>query len=195
MTETYPVSLQKDEEVIAILHRHPATIIMTVAGTIIIAFVILVVLILLSTSNILDFLDWLWNLLIGVVVIGALISVGLDYFRYHNDIWMITNQRIIDAVRRNPFRQEVSTASLANIQDMSISRRGLLATIFKFGDVTCQTASQSHQFIFKGVAEPDKVLDMVDKQHALIRQRESQPTTAQVATAEIVEQEDEQSSE
>lgn len=168
MAEKYPVNLQAEEEVIAVLHRHPASLVVSMAGTIIVSIIILVILIMLSTSDILNFLDPLWNLLIAVVIIGALLSLGLDFFRYRNDVWMITNQRIVDAARNNPFRQDVSTASLANIQDMNISRRGVLATIFKFGDVTCQTASQSSQLTFKGVAEPDKVLEMIDRQRAQI---------------------------
>lgn len=181
MTETYPVNLQRDEQVVAVFRPHPATVIVAMAGTAIVAIVILIILILLSTSNILDFLDWLWNLLIAVVVIGALISLGLDYFRYRNDIWMITNQRIIDAARRNPFRQDVSTTALGNIQDMNVSRRGFLATIFKFGDVACQTAGQGSQFVFKGVADPEQVLDTVDEQRALVRKQESHSATAQTA--------------
>ncbi|HLF77698.1 MAG TPA: hypothetical protein VJB57_09440, partial [Dehalococcoidia bacterium] len=53
----------------------------------------------------------------------------LTWYRYRHDIWVITNQRLIDSFKRHPFSLRIATADLINIQDMSVVRNGLLATM------------------------------------------------------------------
>ncbi len=169
MSKNYPVNLQKDEQVIKLLRRHPIRIILDTTVSILAALLLLALIGWLA-SNI-SFLSWLWTILIVLVVLGAVASVFLDFYRYRNDVWLITNQRIVDSARRSPFHHTLSTADLVNVQDININRQGVLATLFKFGDVSCQTASQSHLFIFRGVANPERVLELVDAQRDQARQR------------------------
>ena len=162
MAQQYPVNLQKDEVVIKLLRRHPVRVILEILVTAIIALILLAVLGWLYST--VSFFSTLWIILIALVILGAVITVFMDFYRYRHDLWMITNQRIVDSTRRSPFHHTLSTADLINVQDININRRGVLATLFKFGDVSCQTASQSKLFVFRGVASPEKVLELVDAQ-------------------------------
>jgi len=169
MAEKYPINLQKDEEVIALIRRHPIRVILDIVVAVIVALLLLA-LFGWAASRV-PFLSWLWTGLIIIVVLGVVTAVVLDLYRYRNDLWMITNQRIVDSTRHSPFHHTLSTADLVNVQDINIHRQGLLPTLFKFGDVSCQTASQSNLFIFMGVGNPEQVLGLVDAQRDLARQR------------------------
>src|SRR5689334_16536886 len=48
------------------------------------------------------------------------VRMFLNWYRYNNDIWVITNQRIIDSYKASPFSLKTSTADLVNIQDMTV---------------------------------------------------------------------------
>src|SRR5262245_62013266 len=40
------------------------------------------------------------------------VRIFLAWYRYHHDIWVITNQRLIDSYKSNPFSLRVATADL-----------------------------------------------------------------------------------
>jgi hypothetical protein len=82
----------------------------------------------------------LWLLYWGVRML-------LNWYRYHHDIWVITNQRIVDSLKTNPFSQRLATADLVNVQDMTVQRHGLLQTMLNYGNIVCETAAEGGQFI------------------------------------------------
>ncbi len=184
MAEKYPVSLQKDEKVIKLLRRHPARLILDIVLTVIIEIIVLVALFWLQglTAS-WGWLGWLWNILIIITVAGGLIFIGVEFYRYRNDVWLLTNQRIIDSTRNSPFNQTVSSADLVNVQDMNFHKRGVLATMFNFGDVTCQTASHTQHFTFRGVPRPEDVLHLVDTHRDQARHRMYNPDGGQTPTS------------
>jgi hypothetical protein len=84
-------------------------------------------------------------------------------YRYDNDIWLVTNQRIIDSTKKHWFHLQMSTADLVDIEDMSVLRSGLLNTVFDFGDIECQTAGAVRKFALRGIPRPREVQAMVDR--------------------------------
>jgi hypothetical protein len=95
----------------------------------------------------------------------------LAWYRYHNDIWVITNQRIIDSTKTNPFSLKMSTADLVNVQDMTVERDGVFRTMFNFGDIVCQTAAELQEFRMAGIPRPQEIQLLVDKERDRERQR------------------------
>lgn len=161
-----PVQLQENETVVRVIKRHPLSLIGRIVG---VALLLIVGIAL-----------WLWlrglggglevvlDILIAVGALAAIVYAGIYWYRYENDLWIITNERLIDSTKTTPFNQDIKTATLTNIQDINIRKRGIFQTIFEYGDVICQTASASgHTFEFLGVAKPAEVLDLIDDQRAL----------------------------
>ena len=161
-----PVQLQDDEKVVRIIKRHP----LALFGRIVVFVVLLIV------------AAWLWwwlrslaggmqvmaDILMAIFVLAGVGYVGVYWYRYENDLWIVTSQRLIDSTKTTPFDQDIKTATLTNIQDINIRKRGIFQTIFEYGAVICQTASASgHTFEFLGVAKPAEVLDLIDDQRAL----------------------------
>lgn len=84
------------------------------------------------------------------------------WYRYQNDIWAVTNQRLIDSIRRHWFHHQMASADLVDVEDIRVVREGLLQTVFDFGDVRCQTAGEVPNFILDGIPDPKRVLAIVD---------------------------------
>lgn len=93
-----------------------------------------------------------------------LVRIALTWYAYHNDLWVITNQRIVDSFRPNPFNIRLSTADLVNVQDMTVHRSGIMRTIFDYGDIVCQTAASNQDFRLVGIPEPREVQVIVDRE-------------------------------
>jgi len=166
---TLPVQIQSDEQVIAVLRRHPVYITLQTIGIIVLAMLFISAFIWMQSlvdalRSIIDIL----NILIAVVTLGA---VGLIYYQYRNDLWLVTNQRLVDSKKTSPFSHEVASADLLNVQDISVSKRGVFPTIFNFGDVSCQTAGVAYVFMLRGVPNPSGVLELIDETRDRARER------------------------
>lgn len=97
-----------------------------------------------------------WALALGV-------RAYFHWYRYHNDVWLVTDQRLIDSVRRHWFHRQISSADLVDIEDVSMVRSGLLQTALDFGDLSVQTASEQQRFVLAKIPDPANVLTILDK--------------------------------
>lgn len=88
----------------------------------------------------------------------------LVWYRYKNDVWVVTNQRIVDAYKSTPFSLRVSSADLVNVQDISVQRLGILQTTLDFGDIVCQTSGAREVFRLHGVPDPRTTQALIDRE-------------------------------
>ncbi|HEY8172078.1 MAG TPA: PH domain-containing protein, partial [Dehalococcoidia bacterium] len=175
VTEKFPFPLQSNEVATMVCRRHwmylwPRTIFWALLALIPAG----VVFWLISSVDAFDSGPVRTVLLIAALLWLAFWAVRmvLNWYVYHNDIWVITNQRLIDSYKRTPFNHMLSTADLVNLQDMTVHRRGILQTTLDYGDVVCQTAgSRSRDFVLTGVPHPQEVQLFVDKERDRERMR------------------------
>lgn len=101
------------------------------------------------------YFGWLLALWVG----GYL--VWLDH---HLDIWIVTNERLIDVEQKGVFSREVSSLRFDRIQDITAEVDGVLATMLKFGDIKVQTAGDTNEFTITNIATPQHVVDTINDQ-------------------------------
>lgn len=89
--------------------------------------------------------------------------LGYSLTMYVMDIWIVTNQRIIDSTQQGFFNRTISEINLGNIQDTSIVVSGLIPTTMNFGDVEVQSAGEVVHFRFRQVPNPLHVKDVISK--------------------------------
>lgn len=150
-----PFELQREESVLVDIRRHWAFFLPKLAGYVLLAIIPAAVL-LFFTQHLFAWLGAAaWILVVAV-------RAYFLWYRYQNDRWIITNQRVVDSIRRHWFHHSMSSADLIDVEDMSIRREGVLATTMNFGDVHLQTAGAQSKFVLSGVPDPAKVLATVD---------------------------------
>jgi len=168
-----PFPLQQGEQVLRVVRRHwwflwPYTlwlVIVAVAPVVVIAL-------LFDAIGILGDLGWffwvpalLWILYWGFRAL-------FNWYRYQNDLWVVTNQRLIDVFRSNPLNKRVSTADLVNVQDMRVERRGITATILGYSDLLCSTAgTEGGSFTINGVPQAEELQLLIDRERDRERMR------------------------
>jgi hypothetical protein len=160
-----PFPLQEGESILQICRRHWLFLWPSVLLQAVIAIVPLIM-----AAVILDQLgidgtpaQVIWGLL-AIHVVYRVLKAFLTWYRYHHDLWVITNQRLIDSYKRHPFSLQIATADLVNVQDMSVERDGILRTMLDYGDIVCQTAGQVQGFRLAGIPHPRTVQALVDKE-------------------------------
>lgn len=157
-----PVELQGGENVAHIAHRHIVYLILHMFWAIV-GGVVPVILLLIATSSASGLLGTILLITTIVWALGGLVVIYFTWYRYQNDIWIITNQRLIDSTKFNWFNHRLASTDLVNVEDMTVERKGIIPTMFNFGDLRCQTAGAQGTFTLKGIPAPQKVLDIVDQ--------------------------------
>ncbi len=73
------------------------------------------------------------------------------------NIYIVTDERIVDVDFLNIFFRRISTAKIEEIQDVNVTSSGAMETFFGYGNVFIQTAAEVSQFEFLSVPKPDLV--------------------------------------
>lgn len=124
------IDLRTDEEIVMVLHHHPIGFAKQIIIT---AFIVLLSFFLMyPLFNNLDQL--------GVAIFVALVATGIiygsrEFFIWYYNVFIITNQRIIDIDQRGFFEKIVSEVPYENIIDISYYVKGIWQTILKLGTV------------------------------------------------------------
>lgn len=168
-----PFPLQDGERILSLQRRHwwflwPMTLLLSVLAVV----PLVVVWVVLDAIGIRDDLGILWWILVVLWLLYWGFRLLLNWYQYHHDIWVITNQRLIDSLKRHPFSLRVSTADLVNVQDISVVKSGITPTILNYGSVVCETAgSGDSDFIIAGIPHPEAVQLLIDNERDRERAR------------------------
>jgi len=116
----------------------------------------------------------------AVVFIGFCLLLGFfawlwwiyQYVDWHNDVYIITNDQIVDVYRKPLAEEDRRAAPLKNIQSIEYKRKNIFGIIFNFGTVFIRVGDQD--FTFDNVSNPSEVQRELFQRFMLYNQREKQ---------------------
>lgn len=96
------------------------------------------------------------------------ITIGYSFYvRYHLDVLILTNDRLIKLEQKNIFSQTIAEVDLYQLLDATSEIKGFFSTLFGFGDIEIETAGPQFKFIAKSVSDPHHlrrlILDLAAK--------------------------------
>lgn len=160
------LNIPENEKIIMVVHRHW----FVMAGTVILLIILLMVPTLVLTA--LPFLtanlnpatvEPITNLALALYGMVLLLFLFLTWMDFYLDMWIITNERIIDVQQNGLFDRETSEIPMAHIQDVTIDVNGIVETMLKFGTIRIQTAGE-REFTLEQVPNIYAVKDAIVKQ-------------------------------
>ena len=77
------------------------------------------------------------------------------------NIYIVTNERVVDIDFYYLLYKKFSEAELAKIQDIRYTSGGVLAAIFNYGNVTIETAGEAPNLVFELIPFPEKVVETI----------------------------------
>lgn len=101
-----------------------------------------------------------------VLNLFVLYSVGLAFLTWMDwylDVWILTEERIVDIKQAGLFARDVSELELNRVQDVTVQARGVFSTVFNYGNVQIQTAGEKLEFLFEQVPNPYATKDAIIK--------------------------------
>jgi uncharacterized membrane protein YdbT with pleckstrin-like domain len=145
--------LRQTEYVVMVSKKHPLNIILVV--TLDIIFLVLLIIFLGSRGA-------MWTFLIGFLGLSCAVAVML--WVRQRDIWIVTNQRVID--ERGIFSLYSMESPLDKITNVSVNQ-SILGRILGYGLAQIQTAGEA------GVTEEAKIMSPRAFREAIFEQREA----------------------
>lgn len=161
MTYSSVIKQKSYEKIIYLLRRDTVTFI---------PYILLLIILLAAEYGLYYLLKTLFPILFinqislaAMLILGSIytLSVWLFFFtgfvNYYLDMWIITNDRVIDIRQEGLFARTVAELDLFRVQDVTSECKGLFATTFDFGNVYIQTAGEKQRFIFYNIPNPHKI--------------------------------------
>jgi len=98
----------------------------------------------------------------SLLVVFLLIAVGLIIIYYVDDVYILTNKRIIDIQRKYIiFDDDRIEVEYKNIRDILVKVSNVIEYALNIGDVHVQTPGNSPDLLFDGVAHPFALQDKI----------------------------------
>jgi uncharacterized membrane protein YdbT with pleckstrin-like domain len=90
------------------------------------------------------------------------------FLDYYLDMWIVTNDRILNIEQHGLFSRTVAELRLHRVQDVTAEVKGFVRTMLDYGDVYIQTAGEQQRFQFEEIPHPNEVakqiLDLADEE-------------------------------
>ena len=153
---------QRDEEATVLLARvHWFRFVGHILLSLFLIVIWLVALLLLQTYSP-AFLTGIWGqvfvLFSGAYFLFVLLFLFIGWLNYYLDVWIVTNERLVDIDQRSLFNRSVSQLSLRKIQNVRAEVKGILPTLLRFGDVDVESAGADvGRFSFRSIPKPFEV--------------------------------------
>src|SRR3989338_9956396 len=157
----YHAHLKTNEKIILVLRRHPFIIFAKIFFWLMVALLPLIFHLTLE-----EVLAGLFNnnlflpiviLFLSIYYLYLWLFIFHSFVDYYLDIWIVTDERIINIEQRGLFDRVVSEQKLYRVQDVTSELKGFFSTILNYGTVHIQTAGEEQRFIFEQVPDPYNV--------------------------------------
>jgi uncharacterized membrane protein YdbT with pleckstrin-like domain len=156
---------QRDhEEIFTVIHRHWFNILSHFVTILLLGFGTLFFFFLSPVVT--EWMGWELSLsLISFITSTMLLFLWVYAFfiwiDYYFDVWVITDERILNIEQRGLFTRVISEVNLEKVQDVTTKVGGFFPTILNYGDIFIQTAGQENYFHFRNVGTPDEHKDRI----------------------------------
>jgi uncharacterized membrane protein YdbT with pleckstrin-like domain len=106
---------------------------------------------------------WYPVLLMGLTVyyFSCAIFIFSAFLDYYLDMWVITNDRLLNVEQEGVFSRTISELDLYKIQDATSEVKGIVASLFGYGTVHIQTAGEVKRFEMEQVPNPHDIRKLI----------------------------------
>jgi len=110
------------------------------------------------------FFCFVWALFMWIILFINLTS-------YYLDVWYVTSDRLADVEQKGLFHRDEAVLRLENIQDVAVVSRGIIQTLFGFGNIRAQTSGERREFVMRNIANPERVKEVIIMEQGKVKDR------------------------
>jgi hypothetical protein len=103
----------------------------------------------------------LWHGALGVWLLVVWTGAWGSFTRYFLNLWVLTNERIVDIKQFGYFNRKVSSLMLHRVQDVTTDVVGVIPSFLGIGGITVQSAGAVDEFHMRGIPHPEEMRDLI----------------------------------
>jgi len=152
---------REGESVEEIVKNHPLVLFWPLVKVVVLVAIPIAILIFLGAGTI-------FSVATFICIILAIAVFSRAYYLFSSSMLLVTSQRILYLDQRSFFRRMVIESNLDKIQDVTSDTKGMIRTLFDFGDVIIRTAggAAGSEIVIKNIASPYEIQQTITKRIA-----------------------------
>lgn len=100
-----------------------------------------------SVTGVISFIGLIFTIFVLVIMV-------IQAILYINNVIFVTNEKIAQVLYINIFNRKISQLSLGDIQDVTVTQKGILAHMFNYGTLVIETAGEQQNYTFTYIPDP-----------------------------------------
>lgn len=97
----------------------------------------------------------------GIYYLYIALFLLFTFFDHHLDVWLVTDAHIVDIQQNSLFNRNIAKQELSRIQDVEAEIKGVLPTLFNYGNILIQSAGTTERITFTKVPNPHAIADTI----------------------------------
>jgi hypothetical protein len=174
--DNHPLSVMAEgEQVIFDIHRHPIGLLFTYA-TFVFILLLLGGVAVAAPSLLSDFDSNTVSLIslsvLAFVTLFLVLVAMITHKIYYGNRWVLTDDSITQYTQTGLFNTQSSQLGMDSLEDVTVTKKGVLPYMFNYGVLTAQTAGENSKFSFTYCANPEKRAQQILAVHEKFEERE-----------------------
>jgi hypothetical protein len=104
-------------------------------------------------------------IIVFLLVVGSVIITAIAAFLFVSSVIFVTSEKIAQVIYVSLFHKKISQLSIGDVQDVTVSKKGIFAYIFNYGTLVVETAGEQQNYTFTFVPDPYQVSKQIVGAH------------------------------
>lgn len=157
------IEFDENEDLICEIRKHPfgLAIIYFVGTFVTLAmFIVMIILMTISNGDPLEAGIELSGLRPIIILVGVLlifitvVMTAISAYLYRSDVVLVTSEKISQFLHITIFDRKISQLSIGDVQDVTVTQKGIFARVFNFGTLVIETAGEQQNYTFMYTPDP-----------------------------------------
>lgn len=168
--ETFFPDKRPNEQVVHVIRRHGLVMVKHVFLLLMLWFIPIALFVFFALALEVDFFNpgipQILAVFVGsLVYLYAWLAFFHNWVDYYLDIWIVTNERLLNIEQEGLFSRVISETNISKVQDVTSEVHGKLQTFLDFGEVHVQSAGEEKRFVFEEVPHPREIAQEIIRLH------------------------------
>ncbi len=89
-----------------------------------------------------------------IMLVGILGIMTIQAILYQNNVIYVTTDKVAQILYISLFNRKISQLGLNDIQDVTVTQKGILANMFNYGTLVIETAGEQQNYTFSFIPDP-----------------------------------------
>lgn len=166
------IEFDKDESLICEIRKHPIGLFFIYLTGMGISLVFVAILGVALSDAINDIAGSSASSMKSLITVGGiififliLVAMTISAILYTNNVIYVTSEKLAQVLYITLFNRKISQLSIGDVQDVTVTQKGILAHMFNFGTLVIETAGEQQNYTFTYIPDPYKHSKLIVGSH------------------------------